>query len=179
MNDTTARPEPPERRGGRRRNAARLGLLGLLGIGLGVGTLVVSTAAWTDQVVVANSVASGSADLEGSLDGTSWVDSADSGAIELVLPAITDLKPGQSRSFDLQLRNTGTLPAELVSAVASSGPLFAEPAPVTTTLTGLATSLGGGAADTATLTITAPAWTGAQHMAESGTVIVTITGTVP
>lgn len=162
-----------------RRRAARAGLLALLGIALGVGTVTAATAAWTDQVWISDSIATGTADLEGSLDGTTWKDSSDAGAIELVLPAIADLRPGDTQTYEVQVRNTGTLAADLTSTVTTSGALFGGTAPVDAVLSGLPATLAGGGSDTGTLTITAPAWTGSTHQGETGTVTVTITGTVP
>lgn len=177
----TARTErvTARRRRATRRTTASVGLLGLAGIGLGIGAAVATTAAWTDQVWWANAVATGSADLEGSLNGSTWVHSSDAGAIELVIPTISDLRPGDSIATTIHVRNTGTLPADLTGAAIGSGALFTGPAPVTATLTGLPASLAGGATTTATLTIAAPNWSGQQHMGESGGVTVTVTGAVP
>ena len=155
------------------------GVLGLAGIGLGVGAAVVTTAAWTDQVWWAGTVETGTADLQGSLDGSTWLDSSDAGAIDLVIPMIEDLRPGDTIATTIHVRNTGTLAADLTGSVDVSGALFAAPAPVTAILSGLPSTLGGGAAATATLSITAPDWTGVQHMGESGSVTVTVTGAVP
>jgi len=163
----------------RRRRAARSGLLALLGIALGVGTVTAATAAWTDQVSISESIATGTADLEGSLDGTTWKDSSDAGAVELVLPAIADLRPGATQTYGIQVRNAGTLAAALTPSVTAIGALFSGMEPVTANLSGLVASLAGGASDTATLTITAPPWTGSAHQGETGSVTVTITGTVP
>jgi len=177
----TARGEriAQRRREARRRTAASAGLLGLIGIGLGTGAAVLTSAAWTDQVWWAGAVETGTADLEGSLDGSTWVDSDDAGAIELVLPGLDDLRPGDTITRTIHLRNTGTLDAELSASATGSGALFDPPAPVTATLSGLPATLAGGASASGTLIVTAPDWSGQQHMGETGSITVTVTGAVP
>ncbi len=167
------------RRHGRRRITATVGLLGLLGIGLGVGAAVATTAAWTDQVWATGTVETGTADLQGSVDLFNWVDSSDAGQIELVLPAMPDLRPGGFYIAPIHLRNTGTLDAALIGEVATSGALFAGSAPATAVLSSVPATLAAGEAASALLTVTAPEWTGQDYMGSSGSVIVTVTGAVP
>lgn len=164
---------------GRPRPRSRLLALALAGVALGGLAVAVGSAAWTDQVWFAAAASTGTADLVGSIDGgATWHESASSGALELELPAIADLRPGQVHAFTLSIRNTGTLTASLTGAVTSSGALFAGADPVTAVLSGLPASVAGGATVTATLTVTAPTWTGAAHQGEGGSATVRVTGTV-
>ena len=167
------------RRRGRRRMLGLTGALGGLGLALGIGAAGLTTAAWTDLVWWAGAVETGMADLQGSLDGVTWVDSDDEGAVELVIPTIADLRPGDTITTTIHLRNAGTLPADLTGVAAGTGALFQAPAPVTASLSGLPATIAGGSATTATLSIAAPEWTGQQHMGESGAVTVSVTGAVP
>ena len=167
------------RRAGRRRATATVGVLGLLGIGLGVGAAVATTAAWTDQVWWAGDVTTGTADLQGSLDGVTWVDSNDAGAVELLIPALSDLRPGDTVTTPIHVRNVGDLSVEITGTASGSGALFTGTAPVTAALSAVPATLAGGSPATALLTVTAPEWTGQEHMGESGAVTVTLTGAVP
>jgi len=167
------------RRQGRRRWSVTAGALGLLGIGLGAGAAVATTAAWTDQVWATGTVETGSADLQGSVNLFDWVDSSDAGQIELVFTAMSDLRPGGSYIAPIHLRNTGTLDAALSGDVETSGALFAGASPATAVLSSVPATLAAGEATSALLTVTAPDWTGQDYMGSSGTVIVSVTGAVP
>jgi len=173
-----------ERRGATAREDGRrrvlvAGAIALAGVGLAGLSTAVASAAWTDQTWFTTAAASGTADLQGSVDGSTWLDSDDAGEIELVLPAIEDLRPGDSRALTLRVRNAGSLVAELTGSVAVDGALFAGDEPATAVLSGLPAQVAGGATVTGTLRIEAPEWTGFAHQGESGDVTVSIVGAVP
>lgn len=85
-----------------------LASLALLGIGAAV-----TAAAWEDIVYVDVDVSSGSMDLEGSVDGgTTWLQSEDENNITLAFE-LTGLTPGDERSAEFQLRNSGDMTAYL------------------------------------------------------------------
>ncbi len=165
------------RQGRGRRRALVAGGIALAGIGLAGVSTAIATAAWTDRTWFATGATTGSADLQGSIDGTVWRDSDAEGAIELVLPSIADLRPGDSTAYPIRIRNTGTLAADLTGSVAASGALFGGIDPVTAVLSDLPGTVAGGATVGATLTITAPEWTGFAHQGETGGVKVSIVGT--
>jgi len=177
--DRASRRGDPRGAGGRDRRAlARLGVVALAGTALVGVSAALTSAAWTDQVLFASTASTGTANLQGSIDGVTWVESSSAGEIELDLPAAADLRPGDSRTTTIRIRNTGSLPVTLSSDVAGSGALFTGSMPVTAVLAGLPATVAGGSTVTGTLTIAAPAWTGQLHQGESGSVTVTITGAV-
>jgi len=177
---------PPRRRGRQRAREARArrraliaGGAALAGIALAAGSTALASASWTDRTWFQSSATTGTADLEGSIDaGAHWAQSNDGGAIELVLPSLTDLRPGDTTAYPIQVRNTGSLPVALVGSVTTSGQLFTGASPATAVLSGLPGSVAGAATVSATLTVTAPAWTGFEHQGETGSAKVSIVGTV-
>jgi len=179
MPDSTGTESEPDRGRRSRRRAFLITGAALSGLALAAGSAALASASWTDRTWFAAEATTGSADLQGSIDdGETWADSDDAGAIELVIPALDDLRPGDSTTTAIRVRNTGSLEVSLEGTVAVSGALFSGPDPVTAALTGLPASVAGGASVGATLTITAPDWTGFAHQGETGSVRVSIVGTV-
>ncbi len=177
-NNNAAAPAAKKRRGARRPVIAFA--LATLAVG-GMGAALTS-AAWTDNVFFAAQADGASFNLQGSLDGTTWLESNNSGAIELVVPAsqFANLLPGDSRSVTLHVRNQGSVNAALTGSVAfATGSTFTT-AP-TVAVAGLAATLtpvtGTAATDDFTLTVTTPADWNATNMGKTGTVIVTVQGT--
>lgn len=82
---------------------------------LGIGAAITS-AAWEDVVYVDVDIASGSMNLQGQVtkDGSAsgWLESDDAGAIELAV-SMPDLTPGDSHEFVIELRNQGTMTANV------------------------------------------------------------------
>ncbi|UUT35223.1 hypothetical protein [Microbacterium elymi] len=180
MNDTTTRTARRTARQARKRRPIIAGALALLAVG-GIGAAVTS-AAWTDNVFFSAPAQAATFNLQGSLDGGSWVESDNAGSIQLVVPAATfaNMLPGQTRTVTLQVKNTGTANAALTATAAwTAGSTFTT-APTLTAApaTGTLTAAGGaGATTTVTLTVAAPADWAAGNQGKSGTVQVTIAGT--
>ncbi|MET0735245.1 MAG: hypothetical protein ABWY55_06345 [Microbacterium sp.] len=178
MNNTTNAPTVRRRRRSKRPVVAVV--LATLAIG-GIGAAATS-AAWTDNVFFSAQAQAATFNLQGSLDGSTWKESADQSTVELVVdPAqLANLLPGQTRTITLNVKNTGSVSAALTGSVAfATGSTFTTNP--TIQLSGLATSLtaAGGATptDSFTLTVTAPADWAATNQGKTGTIIVTIAGT--
>lgn len=180
MNVTTAtRAELRAARKNKRRPVAAA-VLAILAVG-GIGAAATS-AAWTDNVFFSSQAQAATFNLQGSLDGTSYKESDNANSVELVIPAsqLANLLPGQSRSIDLYVKNTGSVSAALTGSVA-----FAANSTFTTNPTAglgdlaatLTPSTGATASDKFTLTITTPADWATSNQGKTGTVIVTIAGT--
>jgi hypothetical protein len=178
MNNDTARTAPSRRRTKRRPVAAFA--LAALAVG-GVGAAITS-AAWTDNAFFAAPATAATFDLQGSLDGKAWSDSANPDAVELVVPAdkLANLLPGQTRTIDLWVRNQGSVNAALTSTVRfATGSTFTQnPATSVTGLTASLTPAGGtAAADQFQLTVTAPADWATTNQGRTGTVVITVAAT--
>lgn len=80
---------------------------------LGIGAAITS-AAWEDVVYVDVDVASGTMNLQGQVtkDGVAsgWQESDDAGNIQLAV-SMTDLTPGDTHEFVVELQNQGTMTA--------------------------------------------------------------------
>lgn len=163
----------------------KFGLAGaaLLGIGLAA-----TSAAWSDNAwfsATANGANAGTkVELDASVNGTSWSD-ADDGTVAVAVDAAAfkDLVPNKSVDVTLYLKNVGTNPINVATAVVTpSGDLFG-PGGAVATVTGGAGSLAAGASTTATLTVKAGDWgvdpvTGAPAFsASTGSLTVQFTGT--
>ncbi|WP_261164312.1 hypothetical protein [Microbacterium sp. Marseille-Q6965] len=135
-----------------------------------------TTAAWTDNTLFSASADAATFDLEGSMDGATWVESDDPAAIQLAVPASTfaDLLPGESRSVTLHVRNVGSVSAALSSSVVFSNSTFTTNP--TATVDGLATPLFANTADEFTLTVTAPEDWSTSNQGQSASIVVTISG---
>jgi hypothetical protein len=156
--------------------AATLALAAVGGIGAAA-----TSAAWTDNVFFAAPAQAATFDLQGSLNGTTWVQSDNADSVQLSVPAtaFANLLPGQTRTVTLYVKNTGTTNAALTATAAWSGSTFTTNptlavAPTTSTLTAAG---GSTASTTITLTVTAPSDWNATNQGKSGTVTVTIGGT--
>ncbi|MBU4466023.1 MAG: hypothetical protein KKH75_09295 [Actinobacteria bacterium] len=155
-------------------------VLATLAIG-GIGAAATS-AAWTDNVFFSAQAQAATFNLQGSLDGTTWVESDNSGSIQLVVPTSTfaNMLPGQTKSVNLYVKNLGSVSAALTGTAAfASGSTFTT-AP-TLALPGLAATLtpatGSSASNQFTLTVTTPSDWAPINQGKSGTVVVTIAGT--
>lgn len=148
--------------------------LAALAVG-GIGAAI-TTAAWTDNTLFSASAAAATFDLEGSTDGTTWTQSDDPAAVQLLVPssAFEDLLPGESREFALHVRNVGSVSAALTaSAVLSDSTFTTDPA---VSISGLTTTLSSGAADEFILTVTAPADWNTTNQGKSASILVTVSG---
>lgn len=166
----------------RRKNKSRpvvAVVLAALAIG-GVGAAATS-AAWTDNVFFTAQAQAATFNLQGSLDGSTWVESDNSGSVQLVVPAsqFANMLPGQSRTVNLYVKNLGSVSAALTGTAAFSASTFTTNP--TVALGDLAATLtpasGATASDQFTLTITAPSDWATSNQGKSGTVLVTIAGT--
>lgn len=183
MNETTT-TEGASRRDARGRRGARRPLIafGLAALAIGGIGAAATSAAWTDNVFFSAQSQAATFNLQGSLDGTSWVESDNNGSIQLVVPAsqFANLLPGDTRSVTLHVQNLGSVNAALTSSVAyAAGSTFTtNPAPAVSGLAATLTPAGGAAAsDAFTLTVTTPADWATTNQGKNGTIIVTVSGT--
>ncbi|MEU1973292.1 hypothetical protein ABZ477_16690 [Microbacterium sp. NPDC019599] len=175
--ETGGQPEEQRRRKGRPVIAVGLALLAVGGIGAAA-----TSAAWTDNVFFSAQAQAATFDLQGSLDGTTWKQSDNKGAIELVVPAaqLANMLPGETRTINLYVKNLGSVSAALTSSVewAAGSTFTTNP---TASVTGLAATLspstGSAPTDQFQLTVTAPADWAATNQGKTGTIIVTVAGT--
>jgi hypothetical protein len=166
-------------RKGKRRPFIAFGLA-ILAVG-GIGAAATS-AAWTDNVFFSAQSQAATFNLQGSLDGTTWVESDNNGSIQLAVPAsqFANLLPGDTRSVTLYVHNLGSVSAALTGSVAyGAGSTFTtNPTPALSGLVATLTPVGGAAAsDAFTLTVTTPADWATTNQGKTGTVIVTVAGT--
>jgi len=170
--DTTAASAEEPRKDRRRPVVAFV--LATLAVG-GIGAAATS-AAWTDNVFFSADAQAATFDLRGSVAGGDWQQSDDPDSIELVIPAeqLANLLPGTTRTVDLGIQNLGSVDAALTSTVEFVDSTFA--ADPTASLDGLISSLGAGASDDFTLTVTTPADWSAANRGGAGTIIITISG---
>lgn len=183
MTSNTPETAPVEERRSKKRPFIAFGLAALAVGGIGAAA---TSAAWTDNTWFSAPAASATFNLQGSLNGTTWVEGTQSTVdgvttFELNVPADTfaDLLPGQTRTVDLWVKNDSSVSAALTSTAAfASGATFAD-AP-TVSLAGLAATLapqGATNTDQFQLTVTTPAEWSSANIGKSGTVVVTITAT--
>lgn len=176
----TVRAELRDARNKKKRRPIIAGALALLAVG-GIGAAVTS-AAWTDNVFFSAPTQAATFNLQGSLDGSGWVESDNAGNVQLAVPAATfaNLLPGQTRTVTLQVKNTGTANAALTASAAWAGTSTFTTAPtlsVSPATTSLSAVGGTSAATTVTLTISAPADWAPVNQGKTGTVVVTVAGT--
>lgn len=132
-------------------------------LALGAGAQLTS-ALWSDQVAATSDVTSGTVDL------------SVNGGASYAIPASTlaNLKPGDSKSFNLTIANTGTLPGTLALTVGNGGTASALPAALTFTIADGATVIHNG-----TLAVGSKALSPTPLMAASASKTYTVTVTLP
>ncbi|KHK96892.1 hypothetical protein LK09_13670 [Microbacterium mangrovi] len=155
--------------------------LALLAVG-GIGAAATS-AAWTDNVFFTAPAQAATFDLQGSLDGTTWVQSDNPNSVQLVVPAstFTNLLPGQTRTVTLYVENTGTANSALVASAAwASGSTFTTNPTISVSPASSTLAAANGATPTTTtvtLTVSAPADWAPVNQGKFGNVVVTVAGT--
>lgn len=173
---SAARAAAPRK--GKRRPLIAFGLAALAVGGIGAAA---TSAAWTDNVFFSAQAQAATFNLQGSLDGKTWVESDNKDKIELVVDAakFANLIPGETRSVTLYVHNLGSVSAALTSTVEYATSSFATNP--TATVGDLAATLtpvsGAGSSDAFTLTITTPKDWDAKNQGQTGVVFVTIAGT--
>ena len=173
VSPVTARTETQNKRD-KRRPLIAFGLAALAVGGIGAAA---TSAAWTDNVFFSAQAQAATFNLQGSLDATTWAESATDSTIELIVPAekLANLLPGQTRTIDLSVRNQGSVSAALVGSTTWVGSTFATAPGVT--ISALPATLAAGSSVTFQLTVTADANWAATNQGKSGTIVVTIAGT--
>ncbi|MBO1031235.1 hypothetical protein IPV09_07775 [Tessaracoccus sp. SD287] len=164
----------------RKRRALVPFFLAVLAVG-GVGAAATS-AAWTDNTFFSGSAAGATFNLQGSLDGVTWKESASADSVQLVIPAsqLNHLLPGQTRTIDLWVNNDSSVNAALTSTVAfaSNSTFTTLPTVSISDLSATLTPTGStGSSDKFQLVLTTPADWAASNQGATGTVTVTISGT--
>lgn len=175
MDENATTTTTPERRERRRRPVAAA-ILATLALG-GIGAAITS-AAWTDNVFFAAPAQAAEFNLQGSLDGATWVESDNPEAIELNIDsgALANLLPNQTRTITLYVKNTGTVNASLVHTEAfAAGTTFTDAPKIA--VTDLAENLAPNDSDAFTLTVTTPENWDAANQGATGTIVVTVEGT--
>lgn len=173
MTESTSPAQDTTMRRIARRPVVAFALAALTVGGLGAA---ITTAAWTDNTLFAASASAATFDLEGSTDGTTWAQSDDSGAVQLVVPssAFSDLLPGESREFALHVRNAGSVSAALTAtAVVSASTFTTDPS---VSISGLISTLSANGSDEFLLTVTAPADWNTSNQGKSASILVTVSG---
>ena len=166
----------------RRRKIAKFALAGVAVLGVGAA---LTSAAWTDDVFFAADATSGTFDLQGSLDGTTWFDVAtvdDTATTPIPIPAsaFENLAPNDVRVVTLHLKNAGSVPMTLGTAVVTeTGALFDNAGANVAVTVGAygAATLAVGDTTTFTVTLTAPNWTNTDFTNLTGDILVAVTGT--
>ncbi|AMB59404.1 hypothetical protein [Microterricola viridarii] len=163
----------------KRSTAIRLSLAGLALVGIGAAA---TTAAWTDNVFFSASATSATFNLQGSHNGTTWAEGADeAGAIAIGVDpaAFTNIKPNETRTANIWIKNDSSIAAKLAAPVISgTGILFnhatqklavsvtKSDAPGGAIVAG--ETLASGATLKLTVTVTAPDWTDAGFKGVTG-----------
>lgn len=156
-------------------------VLALVAVG-GIGAAATS-AAWTDNVFFTAPAQAATFDLQGSLDGNTWVQSDNPGSVQLAVPASTfaNLLPGQTRTVTLYVENTGTANSALVASAAwTSGSTFTANPTISVSPASSTLAAANGATPTTTtvtLTVSAPTDWAATNQGKTGGVVVTVAGT--
>ncbi|MBT0993141.1 hypothetical protein KIN34_02390 [Cellulomonas sp. DKR-3] len=109
----------------RRKRVAALKITLAGGAILAVGAAATS-AAWTDQAWFAAPAAGASFELQGRGFGGEFVDADEGDAIAIPARELADLVPGDSRSFEIDVKNAGSVPmtVEAEARWAASGTGF-------------------------------------------------------
>ncbi len=168
----------------RRLRLAIASIAALATIGDGIAS---TAAAWTDRSYLRAPASAATANLVGAVDGATWQESSSASGIALAFP-VAALAPyadeggAKSVARTLTIKNTGTTTVTVSAIdVATAGALFTGTAPVTVSRTGTLSAGGtiaAGATKTVIVTASAPNWTGTQHQNQTGTITVTVRGTV-
>jgi len=168
-----------EERRRRRGAVARFGLAGVAVLGLGAAA---TSAAWTDDAWFAGSASAAEVELQGSIDGATWIDADTSGtgiAVEVPDTAFADLNEATQASVDLHLRNDGSVPLTLGSASVTTDDtgIFGGTTPATVSVTDPAvTTLGPGDTTSVTLQVSTPDGWDASYQGQTGSLTVQFTG---
>ncbi len=169
----------PAARRRKRGTVIRLSLAGLALVGIGAAA---TTAAWTDNVFFSATATTGTFNLQGSVDGTTFVEGDSLGtAITVPATSLTGLTPGDTKTVTLTIKNVGDLAATLgASTVTPTGVIFTGTTPATALVTADVTgkTLAPGASTTLTLTVAAPTtWDrNVAYQGKTGTVVVKVAG---
>lgn len=167
----------------KRRKSRRIPIMAFSLAALTVGGIgaAATSAAWTDNTFFSAPAAAATFNLQGSLDGVTWKESAAKDSIELTVPAdaLANLLPGQSRTIKLWVKNASSVSAALTSeAVFATGSTFTtNPTVAVSGLAATLTPTGIGSSDQFDLTVTAPADWAPTNQGKTGTVVVTIAAT--
>ena len=172
--DTDRKDERKRKRGA----IIKLSLAGAALLGIAAAA---TSAAWTDQAWFSASATGATFELQGKNFATTpaYVD-ADDETATIVVPAaqLVNLVPGSSRSFELSIKNSGSVGmtvAEAHSWATSSTPFAAAP---TVTVTGVpAGTLASGADATITVVVSTPTGWADTNQGKTQDLVLTFTGT--
>lgn len=161
-----------------RRRSARLRLMLAAVALLGIGAAI-TAAAWEDRVHFEINANAADFNLQGrvaTIEGIwgEWLESNDGGAIELTV-AFSDMAPNDSRTFWLQVRNSGDLDAFITGDLAlDSADPGCSPALAISPEDGEDFLAAGATSQVYAFTFTTGSWEGCQGW--SGTFTLTVTG---
>lgn len=165
----------------RRRGVARIALAGIALLGIGAAA---TSAAWTDDAWFSATASSAGIELEGSLDGTTWIEAdTDAAGVAVAIPAATfaNLGQGTTKTTTIQIRNSSSVPLAVTQVVAATGTVFVSGAGFTTPAT-VSTDFTPGtlavnATRSITVTVTTPANWPSTYQSKSGAVTLRYVGT--
>lgn len=180
MTSNTIETAPASPRRKKRQPIIAFGLAALAIGGIGAAA---TSAAWSDNAWFSAPAAAATFNLQGSLDGTTWVEGTQTTAngvttMQLQVPAtaFANLLPGQTRTVDLWVRNESSVNAALTSETAfgTSSTFVTKP---TAVVSDLAQSVTPNGTDKFQLTVTTPAQWESTNIGKTGTVVVTLSAT--
>lgn len=157
-----------------------LATVGLLGVGAAL-----TSATWTDDVWFTTDTSAATVDLQGSANGTDWLDvrvDGTDGSTPIVIDSaeFENLLPGDVRTITVHLRNAGT--TNLAIAMAETpfeftGGFATALSTSDVSATFAATELAPEASTTLVVTVTVPDPWAETNMGATGTLLVAVTGT--
>lgn len=155
----------------RRRKSPVIIKLALAGVAvLGVGAALTS-AAWTDNALFSASADSATVELQGRLaDAETWVDAdTDALAVQVGADELSDLVPGEERRFEIELRNSGSIPLMVgAPTIAATGDVFTGTGPATVSTSWAGDEVAAAGTQKVTVTVKTPADWAATYQGKTG-----------
>jgi len=162
----------------RRRTAARISFAAVALLGIGAAA---TSAAWTDDAWFTATASGATVELQGSLDGTHWIDAdtSDSGvAVEIPASTFADLGQAATKTVTIHIKNTSSVPLSVAEAITTSGDVFSGSTPATldTDFSGPQT-LAANAEKTIVVTVTTDGSWPTSYQGKTGAATIKYTGT--
>lgn len=162
----------------RKSRAVRLGAVLLAVVGV---TAAATSAGFSDQAWFSANASSAGVELEGKLANDAEYQLADDGDLAIKIPSTTfdNMLPDETRTVELDLQNSSTVPLELTQTTAVAGDLLDKDSGTQVTVTGFDPELAADETTKATLTVIADDWSDTlqNEKHSDNTITVTFTGT--